>query len=237
MKKIAIAASLFLSAVLFATSLPTQSKTDLPRLTRDSIMATAKLLAEHQWVMVHPENEVAECANSGYSTGEWSVGDSLKGIAYDWGGADGPILFDEKIRNGQGAGSRKFDWPENDEGHPIAKNCTAGMDCSGFVLYTWGYRDPRRRHHINTTVMANRRSFTDLLESDETFDYKKDLREGDAYVKKDVHVYLFYRYESNGKPVFFEADPHKRRVQETTLDWGDLNGYVPIRYKGVIERE
>jgi hypothetical protein len=105
-----------------------QPPVNLPLITRAEILENARRAAEHRW-LCREENTRASCAQSAPYSCDFAAGDSITGIAYDWGGMDDDVEFERKLRRGQAAGSHSR--------HGVT-GCTTGMDCSGFVSYCWG---------------------------------------------------------------------------------------------------
>lgn len=261
MRTIAMTISLLLSTILLSTAFPMQNQPDLPRLTRDSIMATAKLLKEYEWVMASPENEVADCALE-YSP-YWHVGDTVEGIAYDWGGMDGPEAFERKLESGQGAGSLSSHWPRDEDGNHIPKNCSAGLDCSGFVSFCWGVRNESSKRSTKTLDDPKGGLGERLVKIDDKalcgngardgFCVDRDLLPGDALVRPGHHVYLWADYTGGNTPIVYDASSSRRRVDRKEIDWTDLqceeknnpqygnqyddepDCYYVIRYKGLVK--
>ena len=196
----------------FAPTNPSGS--ELPEITRDEIIATAKRISEHEWVC-RRQNLAAPCARN-YSS-DWKENQRVKGVAYDWGGGDPPEQFDTKLRNGQAAGSHSRNG---------VTACTAGIDCSGFVTTCWGFRG-----HPYTT--SNLRKVAGRLKAN----WFTDLKPGDAFNKPGSHVVLFAGYKENGTPYIYEASGAAGRVVYRNVDWSYLKGYWAAQYLGLRESE
>jgi hypothetical protein len=96
----------------------------------------------------------------------------MKGVPYDWGGADSIDEFDTKLARGYAAGNiGDTFWADG------ATRVTAGVDCSGFLSRVWklGQHVPTANLDTVTTPVA-----------DVNF-----MREGDAFLHSGIHVMLY----------------------------------------------
>src|SRR5215467_9704081 len=100
----------------------------LPVRSRDEIIATAKLFAEYTWIC-KAANVTASCL--AHYESDWKPDQRITGVPYDWGGVDSIEEFEAKLKKGFAAGSHSRDG---------ISDCTAGIDCSGFVAFCWGQR-------------------------------------------------------------------------------------------------
>ena len=73
------------------------------------------------------------------------------------------------------------------------------------------------------------------LSDGQPLDRLKDLKPGDILNKPKVHVLLFLGYNSDGTIDAYEASGKKSRVVFDSKDWLELDGYVPLRYKGAVD--
>jgi hypothetical protein len=96
----------------------------------------------------------------------------MKGLPYDWGGADSIPEFKTRLERGYAAGNigGTF-WADG------AERVTAGVDCSGFVSNVW-----KLATHIPTSKLDG--FTTPVAELDK-------MRVGDALLLKGVHVVLY----------------------------------------------
>jgi hypothetical protein len=96
----------------------------------------------------------------------------MKGLPYDWGGADSINEFDRKLARGFAAGNiGDTFWAAG------ATRVTAGVDCSGFVSRVW-----KLGQHVATA---------DLNRVTAPVPDVNDLREGDAFLHAGTHVMLY----------------------------------------------
>jgi len=181
---------------------------------RADMMATAQQFALHGWTM-RELNQRAPCT-SGYQS-DWRPGQQIRGVAYNWGGSDAPQFFDHKLAQGRAAGSHS---------HQGATNCSAGIDCSGFVAYVWGFRNG---HPYSTRTLAQ-------ISQPVSLNPYRDLKPGDALNRPGSHVVLFAGYRADGNPNVYEASGSAGRVVlNTTSTWARFAGYRPLRFRNVVD--
>lgn len=203
-------------ALLWTAPVSAQPTQGLPPLTSEQILAAARMYAEHEWVM--PASAVdARCVQRTRYVSDFVANDTIVGVAYDWGGMDSPLLFEQKLAAGQAAGSHSV--------HGVT-GCTAGVDCSGFLSLVW--ESDRKYgtstiHEIADTMSYNR--FTDMVP-------------GDALNKPGAHIVLFVGYRADGNPTVYEASGAQNRVVlNETATWARYADYRPIRYRGLVINE
>jgi hypothetical protein len=182
----------------------------LPVRTRAEMIAAAKTLADHAWI-VRKENLVAACVRN-YDT-SWKAGQKVQGLPYNWGGVDDVALFDKKIARGLAAGAHSR--------HGVTQ-CTAGVDCSGFIALCWGLRT-----HRYTT-----RNIRDIAGRPK-YNWFTDMKPGDALNKAGSHIVLFAGYNPDGTINIFEASGSANRVVFHKVLWSRVRGYLPVQYKMV----
>jgi hypothetical protein len=207
-----VVAAVVVSFILIGQTFPRHSYSappPLPPVTRTEIMSSAKALAEHHW-LCREVNRHAACVRN-YRV-PWKSGDSVTGVAYNWGGMDDAVGFDRKLSIGRGAGAHKRDG---------VTSCTAGVDCSGFVSLCW-----MQRHKYGTaTISQVANSFAGNI--------FRDLLPGDALDKPGSHIVLFAGYNPDGTINVYEASGSESRVVLTKSDWVRFKDYIPIRYKQI----
>lgn len=181
------------------------------RVPRSEMVAVAKQLAEHRWVC-KPANRKAPCSTQYRS--RFKDNEEVTGVAYDWGGMDSPKVFDERLRKRQAAGSRQ------EEG---VTSCTAGVDCSGLLSLAWG----QKKKYGTRTIHE--------IAADVTLDRQKDLKPGDALNKAGSHIVMFLSYHPDGTISVYESAGTASRVVLTRSTWGRYQGYLPVRYAGVVD--
>ena len=171
----------------------------------NAILAHAKAFADHSWTATSA-NKTAWC--SGGYTSDYGPG-TYVGVAYDWGGFDSLVQYDQKLADGYGAGSHSW--------HGVL-SCTTGLDCSGYVSRCWeltGKKGTATIHTVSHEIA------------------KADVLPGDAYNKSGSHIVLWYDYAADGGPIFYEASGSASKVRlNTAATWGYLSGYKSIRYDG-----
>jgi hypothetical protein len=185
-------------------------------LSRDQIIATAERLARHTWVC-REANRRAPCVTTSPYQSDWDAGQTVTGIAYDWGGMDDPEAFDRKLAQGQAAGSHSR--------HGVT-SCTAGIDCSGFVSYCWGQRPTHDYSTRNIRDIAGR----------PRYNWFSDMKPGDALNKPGDHIVLFAGYRADGNPIVYEASGSAGRViRNDWSTWSRFKSYYPLQYQAVAE--
>jgi serine/threonine protein kinase len=186
-------------------------------LSRADVLQTADQLSKYTWVCGET-NRRAPCIHSAVYQSDWQPNQQVAGLPYNWGGADGPLEFERKLRAGLAAGSHKR--------HGISR-CTAGTDCSGFVAWCWGHRTGA--HDFSTATLEQ--LCTRLAGS-----VYKDMRPGDALNKPGSHVVLFAGYRPDGGPIVYEANGAAGRViRNERLAWSSLAGYYPVRSNHLVD--
>ena len=184
----------------------------LPSTTRAEAVARAKNLAAHSWVC-GAQNLHASCSRIYKS--DWASGQHITGIPYNWGGVDGPDLFDQKLGRGMAAGSHS---------RYGVLSCTAGIDCSAFVTLCWGL--PTTGHAYST---SNIRMIAGKMKAN----VFTDLKPGDALNKPGSHVVLFTGYNRDGTFNICEASGSAARVICHATTWSRFRGYIALQYKGI----
>ncbi len=186
-------------------------------LTREQIMITAEELSLHRWIC-REENRHASCVTRTAYDCEWEAGEEVIGIAYDWGGMDGIEEFAGKLSRDYAAGSHSW--------HGVT-DCTAGLDCSGFVSRCWGFTRPEDKFGtMDVRTIAGRPKYN----------WYSDMKPGDALVKPGSHIVLFAGYREDGNPMIYEASGSAGRIiLNERSTWSRYIGYYPLQYHMVIE--
>lgn len=176
-------------------------------IPREDVLDNAAAFAAHVWTSTSA-NQYATCADGDYES-DYPPGDYV-GLPYDWGGYMSIDEFEGQLADGYGAGSHSW--------HGILE-CTAGLDCSGFVSKTW------ETGHYSTSTFDDGPTHEIAL---------ADLKRGDAVNDAGSHVVL-YTYETDaGWPIYYEAAGGAQRVRlNTSGGWSYLDGYQPIRFDDI----
>jgi hypothetical protein len=207
--------TLLLVGLTLASARSSQTQSPIPALpvtSREEMIATAKQLAEFTW-MCGASNLKASCIQNYQS--DWKEDQRVTGLPYNWGGIDSPEDFEKKLAKGFAAGAHS---------RYGVSNCTAGIDCSGFVAYCWGLRS-----HRYTT-----RSIRDIAGRPK-YNWFTDMKPGDALNKAGEHIVLFAGYNPDGTINIFEASGSAARVIYHKTTWSRLKGYLPVQYKAIDE--
>lgn len=201
--------------ILFALIVVRSSaQTNLPPMTRAQIMERAAALAEHGWDCKEV-NLTVTCPQEKEYKSDWKKDEHVTGIPYDWGGMDDIEHFDQKLADGQAAGSHSQNG---------VTPCTTGIDCSGFVSYCWGQKS--KLGTVNMRQISGRPKYNVYT----------DMKPGDALNKSGSHIVLFVKYKPDGNPLVYEAQGAAGRViLNPNRTWNNLKGYKPLQYLNVIE--
>ncbi len=200
-----------------------------PKISRTEMLARAMDLAEFQWSPTK-QSEAAACLSQATYRGpkyvsDFTSGEKVVGLPYDWGGDDTPTTFRQKLATGKYAAGSHQKHECSACGH-----CTIGTDCSGLVSYCW-----RLSRHFGTSELSQFSSLTDNTH----FNIYKDLRPGDALLSPGHHVVLFDKYGADGAPVVYEASGAEKRVVHQAHRWAYFNRtsepFFAIRYVSVTE--
>ncbi len=143
----------------------------------------------------------------------------ISGLPYCWGCGDSIDSFLDGLAKGKVTGNicTKRDCPEC-----IQPDKTIGVDCSGFVSNVWSLAG-----RVTTSSLP---TVADQLNSADA------LQPGDALNKAGSHVRLFVsrvRTEAGEKVIIYESSVTCGGVCMRTVDWADLEGYLPYRRKNL----
>ena len=176
-------------------------------IPREDVLDSAAEYSTHSWQM-GANNQYASCSSSYVS--DYTPGQTIIGIPYDWGGFSTISDYDNKLTQGYGAGSHSW--------HGVL-SCTVGVDCSGFVSRAWQTSQKYGTYtiqNVSSTISVN------------------DLDRGDAINKPSSHIVLFAYTSASGLPIHYEAQGGVVFV-DSDQGWSGLNGYSAIRYDDIEE--
>lgn len=179
------------------------ASTDASAITREEVLVRARSYAGHKWSS-GTANMTATCSAKYVSL--YQPGDYV-GVAYNWGGYQTLAEFDSYIAAGWAAGAQSPDG---------VLDCTAGVDCSGFVSKAWN------TGHFTTSSLDQTSSQI----------AQTDMLPADVYNKAGYHVAMQAATKANGEPLFIEAYGYNVNVNST----GGLShvaGYLPRRYTNI----
>jgi hypothetical protein len=209
--------TLLLVGLTLASARSSQTQSVISRLpitSREDMIATAKQLADFTWIC-HARNLKASCIQNYES--DWKEDQRVTGLPYNWGGIDSPEEFKTKLENGLAAGSHS---------RYGVSQCTAGIDCSGFVAFCWGLR----AHQYTTRNIRE-------IAGRPKYNWFTDMKPGDALNKAGEHVVLFAGYNPDGTINIFEASGPAGRVIYHQTTWSRLKGYLPLQYKSIADEQ
>jgi len=174
-------------------------------VTREDALQNAAIFSTHVWTM-GADNETASCSSSYES--DYSAGDEVTGIPYDWGGFVTTSEYDAYIADGYGAGSHSW--------HGVLW-CTVGVDCSGFVSQAW---ETSSKYGTSTFYQV-----TDEIDV-------SSLKRGDALNDAGSHIVMFAYQTASGLPVHFETGGTVVFV-DSDQGWSAFSSYEAIRYEDI----
>lgn len=192
-----------LSAALAAFVLASLVPTAAGAITREETLVRARSYASYPWSAT-TTNLTATCKASYKSI--YYVGDFV-GLPYNWGGYQTLAEFDQRIASGQAAGAQP------DDG---VLDCTAGVDCSGFVSKAWNVG------HFTTS---------DLDQTSSAIQ-KADLLPADVFNKAGYHVAMFSHMQASGEPYLVESYGYNVNTNPWG-GWSHVSGYTPRRLNGI----
>ncbi|MBK8246799.1 MAG: protein kinase [Gemmatimonadetes bacterium] len=181
---------------------------------RMRVLAEAERYTRSAWLML-PANVSGRCgAGRGYRS-DFVPGQSVQGLAYDWGGNDQPEVFRRKLQASFAAGSHSW--------HGV-NACTAGIDCSGFVGRVWEVKSVGK---LSTTTLPFVAQHLGTGWSDR-------LLPGDALNRPGRHVVLYAGRSADGRPIIYEALAAASRViRNEDITWARLRRYAPMRNRSL----
>ena len=141
------------------------------------------------------------------------------GVAYKWGGNDGPKSFSAGIRAGK-AGGDVYTVEKRRRGGKAVSADAVGVDCSGFINHCW--------------KLTARYSTNSLPSICQRLSSPAALEPADIMNQPNGHVLLFVKWLDGEKrrAVFYEAAPFsKTRAAERNVNEMTAAGYQPLRYR------
>ena len=143
------------------------------------------------------------------------------GVAYKWGGNDGPKSFSAGIRAGK-AGGDVYTVEKRRRGGKAVSADAVGVDCSGFINHCW--------------KLTARYSTNSLPSICQKLSSPAALEPADIMNQPNGHVLLFVKWLDGEKrrAVFYEAAPFsKTRAAERNVNEMTAAGYRPLRYRQI----
>jgi hypothetical protein len=157
-------------------------------------------------------NPLSEC---------WLPETENTGVAYKWGGNDGPKNFSAGIRDGKAAGD-VYTSEKRRRGDKAVSREAVGIDCSGFINHCWKLT---ARHSTNSLAsICQKLSSASVLEP------------ADIMNQSNGHVLLFVRWldAEKKRAVFYEAAPFSKTLaSERDVNEMTAAGYQPLRYRHI----
>lgn len=145
------------------------------------------------------------------------LGQPIRGVAYKYAGHMEVSTYHNAVVNNRTIGDLNTKDDKN------VDNCSAGVDCSGFVSKVWrcGHKTTRNIEGVSQILSST-----------------NELKPGDALNKWGSHVRLVEAFDGNWGVKVVEATvgSERMRVIARSISWGDAGsgaGYKPIRYNNV----
>lgn len=143
------------------------------------------------------------------------------GVAYKWGGNDGPKSFSAGIRAGK-AGGDVYTAEKRRLGGRAVSGDAVGIDCSGFINHCWKLT---KRYSTN--------SFASICQK---LPSPAALAPADIMNTANGHVLLFVKWldAEKRRAVFYEAAPFSKTLaSERDVNEMAAAGYQPLRYRHI----
>lgn len=143
------------------------------------------------------------------------------GVAYKWGGNDGPKSFSAGIRVGR-AGGDVYTSEKRRRGGKAVSGDAVGIDCSGFINHCW--------------KLAARYSTNSLPSICQKLSSPAALEPADIMNQPNGHVVLFVRWldAEKKRALFYEAAPFSKTLaSERDVNEMTAAGYTPLRYRHI----
>lgn len=151
----------------------------------------------------------------------WVPNAENRGVAYKWGGDDGPKSFSAGIRAGK-AGGDVYTAEKRRRGGKAVSGDAVGIDCSGFIGHCW--------------KLTTRHSTNSLPSICQTLSSTSALEPADIMNTTNGHVLLFVKWLDGEKrrAVFYEAAPFSKTLaSERDVHEMTAAGYRPLRYRHI----
>ncbi len=214
-------------------------------ITRTEVMQIAEAYAGHPW-RASETNAFHGTDTKGawidtpdrewWGRGGWYAdGQTNIGLPYCWGGDSTLAEFDAAIADGRPAGYHFKHMDRKKHQDPADSALPVGVDCSGLVSRCW--------------CLKARRSTYNMIDVSHQLSSFDDLQPGDAVNKPYDHIILFIGWadKKHEQMYVFESGDAKRnddpknyeRVHEDIYktDWLKKHGFVPLRYKQIVEQQ
>jgi hypothetical protein len=143
------------------------------------------------------------------------------GVAYKWGGNDGPKSFSTGIRTGKAAGD-VYTQEKRRRGDKAVSPDAVGIDCSGFINHCW--------------KLTTRYSTSSLPSVCQKLSSPAVLESADIMNQPNGHVVLFVKWldPEKKRALFYEAAPFSKTLaSERDVSEMTAAGYQPLRYRHI----
>lgn len=203
-------------------------------VTRAESLKIAESFVQHRWhssarnvrhgndgegIEVHtPDRDGGRCSPSNEC---WVSDAENVGVAYKWGGNDGPKRFSAGIREGK-AGGDVYTAEKRRRGDKAVSADAVGVDCSGFICHCW--------------KLSARYSTYSLPSICQKLPSPAALEPADIMNTTNGHVLLFVRWLDSEKKraLFYEAAPFSKTLaSERDVNEMVAAGYQPLRYRHI----
>ena len=210
----------------------------LPKVRRAEVMERAEAYRTHRWLPtgvnvrhgldgagVRVDTPDVSYQKPGAVPGWWVPGQWNEGVPYQWGGFSTVEAFDRGVARGMAAGDvytlekrRLLDAAVSEE--------AVGIDCSGFVSRCWGLK-----RSYSTRELAG------ICKPLGSYD---ELKPGDILNTYNAHCLMFGGWVDAGRERLWAYEtgipPHWKVIRHRpTVVSLKGNGFVPLRYRGVVD--
>lgn len=158
--------------------------------TRDEVKSIASDIISSSWTVTSGNKEVVSGAALPKCVKDASVGDTITGIPYCWGGYGTLSSIVKKLSNGSMAGN-------------VEKKVVTGpvgYDCSGYVSYCYGLGEHVGTSNLSTSVSVTKIDYDDMQSMD--------------MILKSGHVMLFKSFSGNYVTVYEATSEGEQKTRE-----------------------
>jgi len=138
-------------------------------------------------------------------------------VAYDWGGGDSVSSYNNKIWATPAPYQTQTPYQVGDIDTIVEENCSAGVDCSGFISNVW--------------ELGTKEGTCSLYDYACYLSGVGDLNSGDIMIECNNHVVLYAYTGSTGVYAYESTTNHSfDRVMYDWEPWSRYNGYDMMRF-------
>lgn len=206
-----------LLAAWFAVSIFFGNAVNAQSINRSQVIQNAEAYQTHTWQATwsNIKNDVS-CGGKRIRTPNWVKVGSNKSLPYCWGGNTALSSFNARMSEGKCAGDNRT--ISSGYGFGAEPNCTAGVDCSGFVCRSLG-----RSGHTATSGLNGISNSTSW----------GALKPGDFVNKPGSHTRLVHTVYGNGMIKMIESSRTYDKVHYKDYSAANHSSYYSRKYKDI----